>query len=103
LRVTRVEDLDRSTEHREGDVILSTLAFLSTSLTLPISLPYLITQPIPIHSPCKSGFQSALSCRPTTEYQPLAMALSLLRQAVARWSTPSFRLCSRTFQAYEVR
>jgi hypothetical protein len=67
LRVTRVEDLDRSTEHRDGDVILSTLAFLSTSLTLPISLPHLIAQPIPIRSPHKSGFQSVLSCRSTTE------------------------------------
>lgn len=67
MRVTRVEDLDRNTEPRDGDVILSTLAFLSTSLTLPISLLHLIAQPIPIRSPRKSGFQSALSCRSTTE------------------------------------
>jgi hypothetical protein len=44
LRVTRVRDLDRGAQHLDRRVILSTLAFLSRSLTLAISLPHLIAQ-----------------------------------------------------------
>ena len=67
MRVARVRDLAPGAEHRDRNVILVTLAFLSRSLTLAVSRPHLIARSMPRRLPRKSGFQSALSCRSMAE------------------------------------
>jgi hypothetical protein len=47
LPVNRVRDSAPGVEHRDRNVILLTLAFLSRSLTLAISHPHLIAQVYP--------------------------------------------------------
>jgi len=77
LRVTRVRDLDRGAQHLDRRVILSTLAFLSRSLTLAISLPHLIAQVCQETILVKGGIQSALSCRSTAQVPVLCNGTEL--------------------------
>jgi hypothetical protein len=56
-RGRRIRDLTPGVEHRDRNVILSTLAFVSRSLTLAISHPHLIAQVMPRRSPRKCGLR----------------------------------------------
>ena len=98
--MTRVRDLAPGTEHRDRSVIRLTLAFLSRSLILAVSLPHLISQVYPetIASQIRL-FALHLRAARGLRYQCLAMALSLLKQGVARWDARELRTLSSKSQS----
>ena len=97
MRVTRVRDLDRGAEHRDCSVILSTLAFLSRSMTLAASRPHLILRSMSRRLPRKSGFQFALSCRSMAEVRVTRDGSELARPKGGMRESPQASGAARVF------